>query len=184
MIKFSGWWGENNFLHLESILHMNTIIYVLGEIISNMMTSSNGNIFRVTGPLCGKFTGPGEFPTQRPVTRSFDVFFDLRAFDSVDACKHDHYVYFFKESFHQASGPSIVTMSIHFHDDVIKWKHFRVTGHLCGEFTSDRWIPRTKASDAELWCLLWSAPGINDWVNNGDAGDLRRHRAHCDVIVM
>ena len=43
-----------------------------------MMTSSNGNIFRVTGPLCGEFTGPGEFPTQRPVTRSFDVFFDRR----------------------------------------------------------------------------------------------------------
>ena len=42
------------------------------------MTSSNGNIFRVTGPLCGEFTGPGEFRTQRPVTRSFDVFFDLR----------------------------------------------------------------------------------------------------------
>ena len=43
-----------------------------------MMTSSNGNIFRVTGLLCREFTGPGEFPTQRPVTRSFDVFFDLR----------------------------------------------------------------------------------------------------------
>ena len=43
-----------------------------------MMTSSNGNILRVTGPLCGEFTGPGEFPAQRPVTRSFDVFFDLR----------------------------------------------------------------------------------------------------------
>ena len=43
-----------------------------------MMTSSNGNIFRVTGPLCGEFTGPGEFPTQRPVTRSFDVSFDMR----------------------------------------------------------------------------------------------------------
>ena len=43
-----------------------------------MMTSSNGNIFRVTGPLCGEFTGPGEFSAQRPVTRSFDVFFDLR----------------------------------------------------------------------------------------------------------
>ena len=42
------------------------------------MTSSNGNIFRVTGPLCGEFTGPGEFPAQRPVTRSFDVFLDLR----------------------------------------------------------------------------------------------------------
>ena len=45
----------------------------------NMMTSSNGNIFRVTGPLCGEFTGPRWIPrTQRPVTRSFDVFCDLR----------------------------------------------------------------------------------------------------------
>ena len=43
-----------------------------------MMTSSNGNIFRVIGHLCGVFTCPGEFPSQRPVTRSFDVFFDLR----------------------------------------------------------------------------------------------------------
>ena len=43
-----------------------------------MMTSSNGNTFRVTGPLCGEFTGPGEFPAQRPVRRSFDVCFDLR----------------------------------------------------------------------------------------------------------
>ena len=40
------------------------------------MTSSNGSIFRVTGPLCGEFTG--EFPSQRLVTQSFDVFFDLR----------------------------------------------------------------------------------------------------------
>ena len=40
-----------------------------------MMTSSNGIIFRVTGPLCGEFTG--HFPSQRSVTRSFDVFFDL-----------------------------------------------------------------------------------------------------------
>ena len=37
------------------------------------MTSSNGNIFSVTGHLCGEFTG-----SQRPVMRSFDVFFDLR----------------------------------------------------------------------------------------------------------
>ena len=45
--------------------------------IPHMMSSSNGNIFRVTGHLCGEFTGPGELPAQRPVTRSFDVFFDL-----------------------------------------------------------------------------------------------------------
>ena len=35
---------------------------------------------------------------------------------------------------------------------------FRVTGPLCEEFTGPRWIPRTKASDAELWCYLWYAP--------------------------
>ena len=40
-----------------------------------MMTSSNGIIFRVTGPWGWEFTG--KFPSQRPVTRSFDVFFDL-----------------------------------------------------------------------------------------------------------
>ena len=34
---------------------------------------------------------------------------------------------------------------------------FRVTGHLCGEFTGPRWIPRTKVSDPEFWCFLWSA---------------------------
>ena len=61
---------------------------------------------------------------------------------------------------------------------------FRVTGPLCGEFTGHRWIPSTKASDAELWCFLWSAPWINGCANNREAGDLRRHRVHYDVIVM
>ena len=64
---------------------------------TSMMTSSNGNIFRVTGPL---FTG--EFHAQRAVTGSFDVFFDLQL----------------------------------------------------------------------------------SWTDNREAGDLRRHRAHYDVIVM
>ena len=35
---------------------------------------------------------------------------------------------------------------------------FHVTGPLCGEFTGQRWILRTKASDAELWCFLWYGP--------------------------
>ena len=43
-----------------------------------MMTSSNANIFRAVGPLCGNSQVPGEFPVQRPVTRSFNLFFDLR----------------------------------------------------------------------------------------------------------
>ena len=44
----------------------------------NMMTSSNGNIFCISGLLCGEFTGHRWIPPQRPVARSFDVFFDLR----------------------------------------------------------------------------------------------------------
>ena len=32
---------------------------------------------------------------------------------------------------------------------------FRVTGHLCGEITGPRRLPRTKACDAELWCFFF-----------------------------
>ena len=58
---------------------------------------------------------------------------------------------------------------------------FRVTGPLYEEFTGLLWIPRTKASDAELG-VIWAL--MNDWVNNREAGDLRCHRAHYDVTVM
>ena len=34
--------------------------------------------FHVTGPLCGNSPLTDEFPSQRPMTRSFDVFFNLR----------------------------------------------------------------------------------------------------------
>ena len=56
----------------------NDNFYPWYELEHYMMTSSNGNICRITGLLCGEFTGPGEFPAQRPVTWSFDVFFHLR----------------------------------------------------------------------------------------------------------
>ena len=39
----------------------------------HIMMSSNGNLFGVTGPFCGEFSGH----PQRPVTWNFDVFFDL-----------------------------------------------------------------------------------------------------------
>ena len=41
------------------------------------MTSSNGNIFRVTGPSWGKPPVPVGFPSQRPVAWSFDVWSPL-----------------------------------------------------------------------------------------------------------
>ena len=42
------------------------------------MTSSNGTISALLAICVGNSPVPGEFPAQRPVTRSFDVFFDLR----------------------------------------------------------------------------------------------------------
>ena len=58
---------------------------------------------------------------------------------------------------------------------------FCVTGPLCGKFTDDRWIPLTKAG-ALMFSLICA--WINGWVNNRQAGDLKRHRAHYDVTVM
>ena len=82
---------------------------------------------------------------------------------------------------HQHSLVILLTHCYHhsecWHDDVIKWQHFLRYWPFVREFTGHRWIPLTKASDAELWCFL-------GWVNNGDAGDLRRYRAHYNVIVM
>ena len=46
-----------------------------------------------------------------------------------------------------------------YHDDVIKWKYFaRYWPFVRGIHRSPVNSPHTKASDAELWCFLWSAP--------------------------
>ena len=60
----------------------------------------------------------------------------------------------------------------------------RFTGPLCGEFTGHRWNSPHKGQ----WCgaLAFSliCAWTNDWVNNRETGDLRRHRAHYDVTIM
>ena len=61
---------------------------------------------------------------------------------------------------------------------------FRVTGHLRGELTGHRWVPHTMASDLDLWRFSLIFASISGWVNNGEAGDLRRQCAHYDVTVM
>ena len=58
------------------------------------------------------------------------------------------------------------------HDDVIKWKHFP---HYW-PFVWGIHRPLVNSPHKDQW--------TNGWVNNRDAGDLRRHRAHYDVIVM
>ena len=61
-------------------------------------------------------------------------------------------------SSHHLISAHFISCRLISHYDVIKWKHFPRYWPLWGEFTGDRWIPLTKASDAELWCFLWSVP--------------------------
>ena len=58
------------------------------------------------------------------------------------------------------------------HDEVIKWKHF------------PRNWPFVRGSPVPVNSPHKDQWRINDWVNNGEAGDLRRHRGHYDVNVM
>ena len=59
------------------------------------------------------------------------------------------------------------------HDDVIKWKHFP---RYCPSPHKGQW---RGALMFYLICV-W----INIWVDNREAGDLRRYSAHYDVTVM
>ena len=71
-----------------------------------------------------------------------------------------------------------------YHDDVIKWKHYpRYWPFVWGIHRSP-----VNSPHKGQWCgaLMFSliCAWINGWVNNREAGDLRRQRTHCDATVM
>ena len=74
---------------------------------------------------------------------------------------------------------------LHAHDDVVKWKNiprfwpFVVRGIRRSPVNSSHKGQWRRPLTFSLICT-W----INGWVNNRETGDLRRHRAHHDVIVM
>ena len=173
------------------------------------MTSSNGHIFRATGPLCGEFTGPGEFPTQRPVTRSFDVFFDLRLNKRLSKQPWSWWFETLSWSLwrHRNVSPwsiyphcGILTYQWYAPIDFVKSNLFCIAAilswwcHLIETFSALLTIcagnslvtgefpaqrPATRSFDV-FFDLAWT----NGWVSNRDAGDLRRHLAHYDVTVI
>ena len=81
---------------------------------------------------------------------------------------------------------SILTPFIH--DDFIKWKkNPRYWPFVRGIHRSpvnyphkDQW--RGKVQNKMMFCLICTR--INVWVNNREAGDLRRHLAHRDITVV
>ena len=70
------------------------------------------------------------------------------------------------------------------HDDVIRWKHFpRYWPFVRGLHRSPVNSPyKDQWRGALMFSLICAC--TNDWVNNRDAGNLRRHRAHLNVTVM
>ena len=76
------------------------------------------------------------------------------------------------------------TSSASKHDGIIKWRYFprywpfvrKIHRSPVNSPHKGQW---RRALTFSLICA-WT----NSWVNNGETGDLRRHRAHHDVIVM
>ena len=70
------------------------------------------------------------------------------------------------------------------HDNVIKWKHFpRYWPFVRGIHRSPvNSVHKGRWRRALMFSLICSR--INGSVNNRNAGDMRRHRAHYDVTVM
>ena len=78
----------------------------------------------------------------------------------------------------------MVMESIYFHDDVIKWKHFpRYWPFVRGIHRLPMNSPHESQWRGALMFSLICA-WIYSWVNNREAGDLRHHRAHYDVMVI
>ena len=70
------------------------------------------------------------------------------------------------------------------HDDIIKWKHFpRYWPFVRGIHRSPVNSPH-KGQRRGVLMFSFICASVNGWVNNREAGDLRRHRAHYDVTVM
>ena len=70
------------------------------------------------------------------------------------------------------------------HDDVIKWKHFpRYCPFVRGIHRSLVNSPHKGQWRGALMFSL-TCTRVNGWVNNGEAGDLRRKRARYDVTLM
>ena len=142
----------------------NALLLVACQIVLefSMMTSQKGNIFRVTSSLSGDHTGHRWIPltkasgaelwcflwSEQTAEQTLEMALTCDAIALIMtsllcsnlncsfACIGCIYIY-------------IMTSS--------NGNIFRVTGHLCGEFTGPRWIPLTKPNDADLWCLRWSA---------------------------
>ena len=67
---------------------------------------------------------------------------------------------------------------------VFKWKHFLRYWPIAGKSPVADEFPAHEGQWRGALMFSLILDWINNWVNNREAGELRRHRAHYDVIVM
>ena len=142
---------------------------------------------RVTGLCAGNSPGNGEFSAQMASNaENVSIWWRHHGYHHFDqqctlqchipVCKN----YRLRFKLHHTSDRMMLTTR----DDVIKWKHFpRFWPFLRGIHRSLVNSPHIGQWHGALMFSMICA-WINDWVNNREAGDLRRHHAHYDVIVM
>ena len=85
------------------------------------------------------------------------------------------------------NNASLETSTTHnhaIHDDVVKFKHFPRFWPFVRRI--HRWPVNSPHTGQWRGALMFSLDStwINGWVNNHEAGDLRRHCAYYDVTVM
>ena len=76
------------------------------------------------------------------------------------------------------------TSGVIVYDDVIKWKHFPCYWPFVWGIHRSLVNSPHKSQWRDVLMFWLICVWINDWVNNREAGHLRRHRAHYDVIIM
>ena len=154
---------------------------------------------RVTGLCAGNSPGPVNSPHKGPLTRLMFPFDDvimqtarqmithivgkwqrskvsLFEFQFVNSTISTSVNQYTSKVSHTMSCFSMMTSS---HGNI-----FRVTGHLCGEFPGPGEFPTNKGQWRGALMFSLICVWINGWVNNREAGDMRRYRAHYDVTVM
>ena len=166
-----------------------------------MMTSLNGNIFRVTGPLCGEFTVPVEFPAQGQwrgalmcslICAWINDWVNNR--EAGDLRHHrGHYdvnVMIIENIIHYndvtwvtwrpKSTASRLFAQTFVHANIIENMKAGVTDHLCGESTGHQW----PVYSPHKWPIARKPFQFNDVIMSKSEGIILQFLVHGIIRVM
>ena len=144
-----------------------------------MVTSSNGNIFRVTGHCAGNSPLTGEFHAQRPVTRSFDFFFGLCLnkrlskqpwgwWFETHRAHYDITVMFVADAWRRTKSEAwlMVSLYVSFTLEHLIWKQIPTTITTCLNkcMQAEALSKWTQGNALHLMIMIWRSHSIQHWV--------------------